>query len=171
MSGRPEINLLPYKEQIINLYKDGHSAKAISEFLASRYEISVKNCTLHRRLQEWGIRRLDHACKDSPRLRARIAILFFQACLTDKEMTIALKDEGFQVNQRAIQRIRLRMGIHRSFSAHTYAEMDDELRHIVQTELNSGSIDGFGREMLYTHFRSKMHIISRYYFFRLFNTL
>jgi hypothetical protein len=164
MSGHPEINLLLYKEHIINLYKDGRSAKSISEFLASHYQISVKTRTLHRRLQDWGIRRLEHACEDTSCLHTRIAVLFFHACLTDSEMTIALKDEGFKVNQHAIQQIHLAMSIQRRFSALSYTEVDDKLRHIVQNELDSRSIDGLGRGILYTHFHSKIHIISRYCF-------
>jgi hypothetical protein len=68
-------------------------------------------------LQDWGIRRLEHACEDTPHLRARIAVLFFYAYLTNSEITIALKDEGFKMNQRAIQQIHLAIGIQRQFSA------------------------------------------------------
>lgn len=163
MAGRPEINLLRFKSEIIRQYQQGYSAQSIANLLSCNHQVEVKARTIHRRLQEWSIRRLQEPIRDSPELKARISVLFYQCCLNDDEMLIALKREGFNVNRRALQRIRLSMGLSRRFSASSYESLHNYLKQIVQKELDGGGIEAYGRRLLYTHFRSQMHLISRYY--------
>ena len=41
-------------------------------------------------------------------------------------------------------------------------ESDNLLDEVVQRELDQGTIQRYGRGNLYTYFRSRMHIVSRY---------
>jgi hypothetical protein len=159
--GRPSIDLASYREEITDLYCSGNSVLEITKSLLDTYQIDIKPRTLERRLKEWDLRKRTYT-EDTPHLRARIATLFFQCCLNDDEMLQVLRQEGFQIKSRTLQRIRLSMGLHRRLSLDRYEEIDGILKEVVRKELDKGGIEGYGRGLLYTHFRSHMHIISRY---------
>ena len=84
-SGRPSIDLTPYREEITHLYHSGNSISDIAKSLLDTYDVDVKLRTLERRLKEWNLRKLTYT-EDSPHLRARITTLFFQCCLNDDDM-------------------------------------------------------------------------------------
>ena len=96
MVGRPSISLAQYKDVIVAKFQDGTSACAISEFLFSNFQIRVEQKTIRRRLHEWGITRRTKV-DDSPQLRARIAILFYNCCLSDKNILNILQQEGYSI--------------------------------------------------------------------------
>lgn len=157
----PSIDLTSYREEITQLYNSGNSISNITKSLLETYNIDIKPRTLERRLKEWDLRRLTYT-EDGPHLRARVTTLFFQCCLNDDEILHVLQQEGFQIKRRTLQRIRLSMGLHRRLSLDRYEEIDSILKEVVRKELDKGGIEGYGRGLLYTHFRSHMHIISRY---------
>ena len=158
MAGRPSIDLSLYKDLIINKFQDGISAFDISELLLAQHHISVKPRTIQRRLLEWQVSRRPK-CDDNPQLRCRIAVLFYQCCLSDKNIIRVLQKEGYCVTPRSLERIRKAMGIKRKVMS--IAETDHLLDEIVQKELDKGTIEGYGCGSLHTYFWNQMHIISR----------
>lgn len=160
MVGRPSISLVPYKDTIIAKFQDGTSAAAISEFLFHNFQIRVEQKTIRRRLREWGITRRTKV-DDTPQLRARIAILFYNCCLSDKNILNILQQEGYSISSWSLIRIRKEMGIKRRIEPQNLEEADRELLGLVQKELDKGGIEGLGRGNLYAYFRTNMQIASR----------
>jgi hypothetical protein len=76
-------------------------------------------------------------------------------------MLYVLHKEGFSISARALQNIRLQIGLRRRINVENIDEVEVILKEIVQKELDKGSIEGYGRGHLYTRFRSQMHIVSR----------
>jgi hypothetical protein len=69
---RPQIELDPYKDEIIALFYQQLSYKDISLGLSQRHSIDVTERTLARRLQRWGLRRLPSKIADNTTLCERI---------------------------------------------------------------------------------------------------
>jgi hypothetical protein len=120
----------------------------------------VEQKTIRRRLQEWGITRRTKV-DDTPQLRARIAILFYNCCLSDKNILNILQQEGYSISSWSLIRIRKEMGIKRRIDPQNLEEADRELLELVQRELDKGTIEGLGRGNLHAYFRTNMHIASR----------
>lgn len=158
-AGRPTIDLADYQEFIINQSRNGSTPTGISALLLLKFQIDVKPRTIRRRLSEWHVVTRPK-CDDNGELRCRIAVLFFQCCLSDKDILHILQYEGYTVTARSLERIRKEMGIKRKVTS--IPENEHELDKIVQKELDQGTIQRYGRGNLYAYFRSQMHIISRY---------
>ena len=85
-------------------------------------------------------------------LRTHIAI-YFISNLTDAEMVFALGQQGWRCTLCQVARIRTSHGIRRRFSAFERQIAVDELWKIVEKELDSGSIEGYGRRLLHVYFK------------------
>ena len=156
----PGIALDYWKHQIIELYHQQYSADDIQGILHEQYNIKTSARTVRRRLKEWGCSKL-HPIPDTPQLRARISVLFFEYCASDKEIIHILEKEGHQLSLYGLSVLRARLGLTRRVSRFNREEADERLSNIVQEELDKGFIEGYGRNYLYSHFRSQMHCISR----------
>jgi hypothetical protein len=55
--------------------------------------VSINRKTIERRLLQWGVQR-NLRLEDNSVIRARIAVLFYQCCLSDKNITMILEKEG-----------------------------------------------------------------------------
>ena len=93
-NGRPKADLEGKKDEILRLQKQGMTYDQI----ASR--VGTTERTLRRRLEEWGYRqRAAKTQKSDPQLRTQVAI-YFSSNYSDKEMVLALKQQGICVNKR-----------------------------------------------------------------------
>lgn len=159
---RPPIDLESYKQEIVTLFLSGSTADSIADHLLQLYEITnISGRTIRRRLNTWGISKRQKT-EDSPQLRARISVLFYQCCLADKEMLGVLQQEGYTLGEYGLQRIRLNLGLSRKISILDREKADAKLLEIVQEELDKGTIEGYGRGYLHTYFRQHGHCFSRY---------
>jgi tRNA threonylcarbamoyladenosine modification (KEOPS) complex Pcc1 subunit len=158
---RPRINLEPFKDVIVELRSEEYTAEQIAVFLQSEYNINVKSRTIGTRLQQWGIRRRIIA-SDTPELRASIAILFRLNC-TDEEMLIELQESGINIEITQLARIRRDLGLVRRMTINQRKEVDSQLFELLTEEVKDGRIEGYGRRLLYTYFKTKGHSASRYF--------
>ena len=158
---RPRLNLDSYQDIIIELASGGYTTEHIAGFLKQEYNIEVNERTIKRRLQEWGIRRRTIA-SNTPELRASIAILFRLNC-TDEEMLIELHENGIDIENTQLARIRRDLGLVRRKTIEQRKEADIQLFELLTEEVKDGRIEGYGRRLLYTYFKNKGHSASRYF--------
>ena len=109
---RQQINLEPYRDEIIALYYHGISSDSISRTLESCHNIQVKERTIQSRLRKWGIRKRHQTTTGDEALHARIKMLFIQDRLTDKAMLNMLRKEGYDISERTLRRLRFKLGLH-----------------------------------------------------------
>ncbi|KAJ5754268.1 hypothetical protein N7533_003811 [Penicillium manginii] len=109
---RQQINLEPYRDEIIALFQHGISSDSISRTLESRYNIQVKERTIQSRLRKWGIRKRSRTTTADEALHARIKVLFVQDRLTDKAMLKLLRQDGYDISERTLRRLRFQLGLH-----------------------------------------------------------
>ena len=162
MAGRPSVDLDVYMDKLIEQYNGGRGKKPsqLSRVLLDDHHVSVSASTIQRQLSHWGVLKSNTDHNDA-RLHARIKILFFTCCLSEADMLYALNHEGYNIGKRALQDIRLELGLLRRIGNNRPESDEGVIRKVVQEELDKGRIEGYGRGLLYTHFRSQMHIISR----------
>lgn len=109
---RQQINLEPYRDEIITLFQHGISSDSISRTLESRYNIQVKERTIQSRLRQWGIRKRSRTTTADEVLHARIKMLFVHDRLTDKAMLKLLRQDGYDISERTLRRLRFQLGLH-----------------------------------------------------------
>jgi repressor of nif and glnA expression len=109
---RQQINLEPYRDEIITLFQHGISSDSIGRTLESRYNIQVKERTIQSRLRKWGIRKRSRTTTADEVLHARIKVLFMQDRLTDKAMLKLLRQDGYDISERTLRRLRFQLGLH-----------------------------------------------------------
>lgn len=109
---RQQINLDPYRDEIISLFQHGISSDSISRTLESRYNIQVRERTIQSRLRKWGVRKRHRTTTADEALHARIKLLFVHDRLTDKAMLKLLRQEGYDISERTLRRLRFRLGLH-----------------------------------------------------------
>ncbi|KAJ5146556.1 uncharacterized protein N7515_001120 [Penicillium bovifimosum] len=124
---RHQINLEPYRDEIVILYHGGNSSDSISRTLASRHNIQVKERTIQSRLRKWGIRKRHRTTTGDEALHARIKMLYLQDRLTDKAMLNMLQQEGYGISERTLRRLRFKLGLH--------ARTLDQEQHQVQGQM------------------------------------
>lgn len=109
---RQQINLEPYRDEIISLFEHGISSDSISRTLESRHHIQVKERTIQSRLRKWGIRKRHRTTTADEALHARIKLLFMEDRLTDKAMLKLLRQDGYHISERTLRRLRFQLGLH-----------------------------------------------------------
>ncbi|KAJ5366027.1 hypothetical protein N7517_008913 [Penicillium concentricum] len=109
---RQQINLEPYREEIIALFHHGISSDSISRALENCHNIQVKERTIQSRLRKWGVRKRHRTTTGDEALHARIKMLFMQDRLTDKAMLNMLQQEGYGISERTLRRLRCKLGLH-----------------------------------------------------------
>jgi hypothetical protein len=157
---RPVKDLDSFKDKIINWFQDGITIDVIVERLDQQFQVQLSVSTMKRRLRKWGIQ-LRTITQDTPELRAQIAILF-HANLSDVNIVRALKQEGVSIEVTGIVRIRKKQGLIRRMTPFDRHKSDERLFEVLKQELENGRVEGFGRELLWTHFRTNGHLVSRY---------
>lgn len=158
---RAKINLDPYKDEILALISLKKSNANIMRYLYDSYHIQVADHTLRRRLKEWDIS-VRNRMQDTPALRDRITSLFFNG-LNEDQLYRALQTEGYQLGERALQRLRFELGLKRRHrTAEDQKEADETANGVITEELQKGVIQGYGRGLLYAHFHQLGVHIARY---------
>ena len=159
---RPTIDLDSYKEFIRESYIDNDiDLDTIRIQLQQIYNVTVSLRALRGRLKTWDIQKRQQS-DDNPELRYRIITLFFDVGLDDTTMLDVLQREGYQIGIWKLQRLRKEMGMIRRVSPFDTEAVRAQTLDIVQKELEKGTILPYGRRLLYDHFQSEGHIISRY---------
>lgn len=157
---RQRINLQNVREIITEWFYTGSTTQEIAECLAREYEIHCTYRTVQKHFTAWGVKRTTCTI-DTPGLRLRIAGMFYSG-YSDEIIVQALTDEGHQVGRWAVADIRKKIGCHRRMSVEQRDASNQALLHVIKAELDSGSIEGYGKELLQAHFRNKGHNTSRY---------
>src|SRR5450432_2705728 len=101
MAGRPAVDMDTLKPEIIRKFNEGKTYAQIAT------ELGIAERTIKRRARDWGLRkRAQFVTKDGdPELRAQVAI-YWSTNLTDEEIVIALKSQGWNILPRTVRRIR-----------------------------------------------------------------
>ena len=160
--GRKAIDLEPYRDEIISLYSSSTSVDLIRTSLQEKYNLQISKRTLENRLQQWEIRRQDRTIASNPLLHARIRVLFFQVGLEDKELLSVLQKDGFCISSRTLERLRTQLGLFRRVRDPLAQQLQrEEMLKVLVREAERGVIQGYGKELLHRHIRSKGYIIGR----------
>jgi hypothetical protein len=83
--------------------------------------------------------------------------MYFMSGFTDGEIVLALNADktGIKcVHKRKVERIRKSQGLVRRMSAFARQGANKQLWDIIQEELDSGSIECYGKGLLYLHFKN-----------------
>ncbi|KAJ5460980.1 uncharacterized protein N7458_002532 [Penicillium daleae] len=137
---RPQIDLNPYKDEIMALFNQQKTTETICIELSQRHSINISYPTLARRLQAWGLRRLPSKTADNQALCDRIRSLV-RDNYSDKEILPILQREGFKIAHITLKRPRQQLSLRLRTD-------DPEARR-------------YGRGLLYTYLRQKGHTFPR----------
>ena len=87
---------------------------------------------------------------------------------TDAEILIELIDYGYKISLTGLKRVRIEMGLRRRMSVFDRQARDAQLFEILKAELNEGYLEGYSRRHLYTYFKKRGQLVTRYLFFVIF---
>ncbi|OQE42257.1 hypothetical protein PENCOP_c004G04275 [Penicillium coprophilum] len=161
-TGRPRVDLEPYKAEILGLFEKKTKNDDICKHLKRQHDIQISPRTLTKRLQLWGVKKKLTNNASNEALHARIKNLFFDVGLTDQEIITVLHDEGYDVSLRTLRRLRHRLGIRLRLDSPTQQQAQvQEILDALTEEMDKGTIEGYGKELLHNHFRSKGHVFAR----------
>ena len=162
MRGRTTVDLSQYKAQIITWFQDENkTAQEIVQLLRESYDATVALRTIQRRLKDQGITKRTRA-ENTATLRARITYMFCILGFTDSEILHALKHEGYRIEMTSLVRIRREQKLQRQLSVFNRAALEEQLQEAIKEELDKGSIKGYRRRLLYTHFHTIRFIATQY---------
>ncbi|KAJ5791301.1 uncharacterized protein N7518_008312 [Penicillium psychrosexuale] len=162
MSGRPRVDLEPYKAEIIGLFEKKMKGDDICKHLKRQHDIQISSRTLTKRLQLWGVKKKMENNSSNEALHARIKNLFFDVGLSDQEIVTVLHDEGYEVSHRTLRRLRHQLGIRLRLDSPAQQQAQvQEILDALTEEMDKGTIEGYGKELLHNHFRSKGHVFAR----------
>ena len=156
----PMIDLKPFQGLITTWFKDDISSDNIAKRLADEHNIICTSRTIERRLKEWGITKRIRV-KETAALRLKIASMFYMN-FPDDIIVRALNKEGYQIGKTTVVRLRKAQGCKRKMTAWQWVEANSELWSIVKEELDKGTIEGYGKELLHKYFRTKGLNTTRY---------
>ena len=125
----------------------------IMDRLQTQFGLQILRTTSRKILKDWNLGKYS-ATIDSPQLRARILYLSLAHGFSDSKKIHVLKSEGFEIGARSLARIWRELNLYRRLTPDERLQQEEELRTIVQTELDKGEIEGYGRRRLYTYFRT-----------------
>ena len=164
-SGRPTIDMDSTKQFIyIQYYELGSTRKEQISLLESSYNIQVSTRTLTRRLHEWGFTQYAPRISSTllPTLQARIVQLFYHHILTDKEIIRVLHGEGYEhLTLHGLQMLRLFMRISRHSRTGNFLTNTEQIKEILERELNVGGILNYGRRRVYEHLWHQGYLMAR----------
>ncbi|KAI4211630.1 MAG: hypothetical protein LQ351_005533, partial [Letrouitia transgressa] len=87
-------------------------------------------------------------------------------------MLQVLHKEGFQISLKGLRRVRKDLNLIRKFiSVERKQALQEMMQEVVQQEIQKGNIQGYGRGLVYNHFRRQGYIFPRDKLFSLYRTL
>ena len=144
-----------YKDIIISwLQDDNMKISGVVKRLETDFGIIISHRTMERRCKVWGIVRQSRLSVRDAGIRNIRITYHFQHNLNDTEIRSALRVEGLPTELRTIRRIRSKLSLIRRFSVFQKSEMEKQLRAVVKTELDKGTIEGYGKGLVQTYFRA-----------------
>ena len=158
---KPQIDLSIFQDFIIAWFNDGISTDDIAKRLANEHNTICTSRTIKRRLKDWGITKRVRV-QETATLRLKIASMFYMN-FPDDIIVRALNEEGYQIGLTTVVRIRKAQGCKRRMTAWERVEANSKLWNIVKEELDKGTIEGYGKELLQKYFCTKGLNTTRYY--------
>ena len=158
MPGPKPLNLEPYKAEITRIFQSS-SIESVIHHLQRHRQLEVKRTTVRSWLRRWGVRKLNRKVTSDAELHARIQVLFYQVGLEEKEMIHVLHEDGYTITPRTLKRLRQRLGLFRRANPAVAQQQAESVLQTLREEFDSGTIQGYGKEMLHRHFRSELGII------------
>ena len=156
----PAIDLEPFRDEIISLAEKGTSYQSICNSLQSIHNLKVDRTILSTRLKTWGF--ISKTFAEDTILHDRLRTLIFQLSLLDKQILPILQSEGYKISGRTLRRLRGKLGISRRVvSAEGKADRSAEIQRVIESEINTGDIEGFGRSLLHKHLRRHGYLFPR----------
>ena len=150
---RATIDLEEQRGIITSWHEMGTTDVEIRDRLRTQYDLEISRNTFWRRLKDWNLEQ-NTTTIDSPELGTRISYLFLTQGFSDSKIFHVLKSEGFEIGTRALARIRRELSLYRRLTAYERLQQEEEMRTIIQIELDKGEIEGYGRRLLYTYFQT-----------------
>lgn len=161
-TGRPRVDLEPYKTEVIGLFEKKTKSNDICKHLKRQHDIQISSRTLNQRLLLWGVKKKTEISTSNEVLHARIKHLFFEVGLSDQEIVAVLHDEGHDVSKRTLRRLRQKLGIRLRLDSPAQQQAQvQEILDALTEEMDKGTIEGYGKELLHNHFRSKGYVFAR----------
>ena len=164
--GRPTIDLDAVKPFIhLQHCEKGLSLLDVVRYLHHDHNIQVTARTLTRRLQVWGFTKYTSKILSAllVTLQARIVQLFYHHVLFDEEIQRVLQGEGYEIiTLRRLQMLRLSMGLSRLSVGGNFLKNDEDIKEVLERELNMGSILHYGRRCIYEHLWCQGYLIASF---------
>lgn len=111
-TGRRAVDLDRFKAEIISLYTQNNSTNNISTILKDTHGVSVGAKTVHRRLQDWGVRlRKVRGAADKEEIQRRVNTLIRDDKLRTRDVLRILEEEGTPISERTLRNVRKQLGI------------------------------------------------------------
>lgn len=160
---RPRKDFDSLKEDITNWFlNEKVQIPELCKRVHDQLGVKVEARTMASRLKSWGISRYQPHVRNTTELRLMITVLF-QKSYSDQLIVRQLaRTQLADLNTRQVATIRKQLGLTRRMSIRDFKETQQQLERIVRQELDSGKIDGYGKELLQKWFRRQGVVISRY---------
>lgn len=153
------------------MFYEGKRHQDLVQWLFDVHDIKVSLRTLKSRFKEWEISKRV-APEDEERIKHIIKALYFQVGLDDKDMLIDLRRQGYQIGPGTLVRLRFELGLKRRIRSPEEIEQAERVvQDLVQQGIQSGAIDGYGKQYLYLHFRQLGMNVARDRMFQVYRTL
>lgn len=150
---RTPIDLELYKAQITSLFESGMNTESICDILYEEHNVKIHSRTLCSRLKTWGLRRYNmRTVRQEPKFIEKVKYLFSEIGADEAEMLRVLHIEGFQINARTLRRVRGELGLVRRTDDPVQKQTQKETSlGLLLEEIQKGTIEGYGSEILYRH--------------------
>jgi hypothetical protein len=156
--------------ELITMFYEGKRHQDLVQWLFDVHDIKVSLRTLKSRFKEWEISKRV-APEDEERIKHIIKALYFQVGLDDKDMLIDLRRQGYQIGPGTLVRLRFELGLKRRIRSPEEIEQAERVvQDLVQQGIQSGAIDGYGKQYLYLHFRQLGMNVARDRMFQVYRT-
>jgi hypothetical protein len=144
------------------LHREDRTTTQIVNSLNEIYQVKIIYRTIKRRLKFWNVTIKQIKTNDSSKLRARIAILFFQSECIDEKILFFLKQKEYFIDSWKLIRIRKELDITKRIFVRDKEASNRILLNIIKTELDKNVAREYEKELLHCHFRIQDHIVFRF---------
>ncbi|KAJ5742258.1 hypothetical protein N7533_003749 [Penicillium manginii] len=143
-AGRPQVNMEPYKDQIIVLLTQKTPINVILDMLHQKNGLQISPRTFKRRTQAWGIqRRAPTGITNNRPLQIRVETLICEGNLSPKEILEVLARDGTPISNDSLKQIRRRLGIRLHIDdKDEQRQQEDEILEVLKEEQGFGLIEG-----------------------------
>ena len=161
MPPRP-IDLEPYKEWIIDEYRNHATVDSILDILNFVHLIPVRRRTLYRRLKDWAVPRHETRTKPTTELSDRLQTLYYEYGLSDEQLYQHLTRENYTLSLSGLITLRKSLEIFRRWPADVVNERQQQLRKYFNAENDlQGITRRLGLRSLVVHLRQRYYDLPR----------